>query len=230
MIKMNIQFKHLPFYWLFTAVFIIAFNQPAFCQSLPQDAPGQSSMLKHGVLIIVLNSNSSQVKYLNSVIADPSKTEKERLIASGHLKKIIIRRDSFNLLVRNSFDSVYQFSDVRYIYQQDFKSNDKNHFNQYFLDKSGKPDPELSIGDKNYLIMSYIDRTTSSGTTALNLHLYLPDMKEANRDIQFPGIGNLINILVDNGKYATAGKMLMKRILKFQHRLKSSYLESLKQE
>lgn len=78
--------------------------------------------------------------------------------------------------------------------------------------------------------MSYMDRTTASGSTALSLRLLLPDKSEAHRNIQFPGVGNIINIMLDNGKYKTAENMLIKRIIKFQKHLRNNYVASLKLE
>ncbi len=221
--------KHMSTQLLWFCVTFFSWST-LFSQNITQDAPGQAKLLKQGVLVIILNNNTNQINYLKAIIDNEKSDKKSRDHAQKSMDAITTRTDNFNRIIRHAFDSVYQYSEVRYIFQKDFKKEDVSSNNQHFLDRNNVVNPDLSIGNKPYLIMSYMDRTTASGSTALSLRLLLPDKSEAHRNIQFPGVGNIINIMLDNGKYKTAENMLIKRIIKFQKHLRNNYVASLKLE
>lgn len=222
--------KITHFYALILSLCALFFSWNVSAQNIANDAPAQAKLLKRGVLVIVLNNNINQITHLKAIIDDEKSDRKSRDQAQKSMDAITARTDNFNRIVRHAFDSVYKFSEVRYIFQKDFKKEDSLSNNQHFLDHNNVPNSGLSIGDRAYLIMSYMDRTTASGTTALSLRLLLSDKSEAHRDIQFPGVGNIINIMLDNGKYKTAENMLIKRIIKFQKHLRDNYISSIKEE
>ncbi|KXK18841.1 MAG: hypothetical protein UZ08_BCD001001666 [Candidatus Parvibacillus calidus] len=200
---------------------------PAQSES-PSSATGQAALLKKGFLIVRLPSYDKQEKYYNAIIGDSLSGKKERERAQAQLHALTTRRDGLIRVLRHTIDSVYRFSEVRYISQRDFNSPDKDSINQSFLTPETIKDPSLSIGDRPYMVLAYMDRTSEAGTNMLNLRLLLADGNEANQAIQFPGVGNIINILLDNGKFDAAEKLLLKRMMKFQNRLQKQYANSVK--
>lgn len=200
---------------------------PAQSES-PSSAKGQAALLKKGFLIVRLPSFDKQEKYYNAIIGDSLSGKKERERAQAQLHALTTRRDGLIRVLRHTIDSVYRFSEVRYISQRDFNSPDKDSINQSFLTPETFKDPSLSIGDRPYMVLAYMDRTSEAGTNMLNLRLLLADGNEANHAIQFPGVGNIINILLDNGKFDAAEKLLLKRMMKFQNRLQKQYANSVK--
>ena len=200
---------------------------PAQSES-PSSAKGQAALLKKGFLIVRLPSFDKQEKYYNAIIGDSLSGKKERERAQAQLHALTTRRDGLIRVLRHTIDSVYRFSEVRYISQRDFNSPDKDSINQSFLTPETIKDPSLSFGDRPYMVLAYMDRTSEAGTNILNLRLLLADGNEANQAIQFPGVGNIINILLDNGKFDSAEKLLLKRMMKFQNRLQKQYANSVK--
>ncbi len=200
---------------------------PAQNESI-SSASRQAALLKGGVLIVRLPSYDKQEKYYYAIIADSLSGKQERERAQMQLHALTTRRDGFYRILRHSIDSVYRFCEVRYIAQRDLTGTDKDAMNQSFLSQDGTKDNSLSIGDRPYMILAYMDRTSEAGTNALSLRLLLADGNEADQAIQFPGVGNVINILLDNGKFDTAEKLLLKRLLKFQNRLKKQYANAIK--
>lgn len=194
-------------------------DSPTPTQIRRGEATKLAGRLRDGVLVVRLLSNKSQTEHLTAIINDPAAGDRDKRLARTSLEDIIARRDTFNSILRWAVDSIYRFSDVRYIYDSDYSKTDMDHNNRSFLNAQNRKDPSLDIGDRPFLILAYVNRTTSAGNSKQNFRLLTPDMKEAPREIQVPGTSFFLNILMDSSANKKSREAMIKKLFSFQERL-----------
>lgn len=181
--------------------------------------------LKEGYLIVRLQSFHTQSKYLEKLITDPATDKKEVERAKTELNKILNTRDTFNHNLIQAIDSVYKFSNVRFIYDKDLSLTDTSANNRSFLNDMLISDPTLGIGNSKYLIMGYMNLNTSGGNSKQHFRVLTPDFTEVPREIQVPGSGLIYNFTADNGSSSGFKRAMIKKILSFERRLVTFYDE-----
>ena len=195
-------------------------EQQAFARTLIQD-------LNKGVLLVRLNFHQNQINYFRSIIEDQSQPEKDRKWARTSLNDIESRRDTFNIFLRAALDSVYRFSEVRYIYDKDYNSNDPAENEGNFLNKKFVKDPSISIGNKKFLLLIYTNLTLTSGQSKENFRIVSPDFTDVPEAIQIPGSGILFNIKSDIRNIPQFKKAMINKVRSYQEKLDEYYSNGL---
>lgn len=175
--------------------------------------------LKDGVLIVRLNFHQNQVTYFESIINDDKQSEKDRSWAKNSLKSIESRRDTFNTFLRFAMDSVYKYSEVRYIYDKDYNAKDPQANEGKFLNADWKKDPSLNIGNRNFLVLIYTNLTKSTGQSKENFRVVSPDFTDVPKEMQIPGSGILFNIKSDIRNIPIFKKAMINKVLSYQTKL-----------
>ncbi len=196
-------------------------QQLKYAQNLIKD-------LKDGYLIVRLQSFSTQIRYFEKKMSDPKTDQKELVRSEKELRSIISDRDTFNHILKIAMDSVYKFSQVRFIYDKDYSLTDTAGNNRNFLNDQMKADPSLGIAASKFLLMGYVNITTSSGQSKQYLKVLTPDFTEIPGQMQVPGNGVIFNLASDYNifKFRTT---MNKKIMKFNKKLEAFYTESLSQ-
>jgi len=163
------------------------------------DAKEQYKSLRSGYLIVILPSYRTQTDHYEKVLASQPDKKTQDLIAKKQ-RTLFESRDKENNEVKRKFERYYQFSPVRFIYDNDYVIGDRAHNNHFFLNRENKPEVNLSIGEKPFLIAGEM-MSHSNDKEWQDFYITYPDLTRLPEPFPdrptkiFRGIADLLNLV-----------------------------------
>lgn len=164
-----------------------------------------TKQLERNSLVVVLKSESKRLKQLETMSRDVKLSEVQRRNVLLKLNAVKREQQVINQALINSFTSVYDFSDVNFIYDTSITSL-KNGLSQgIFTDNNGKLDESIELKDSNFYVCHY--RIVSKSKQTEGLVMYNAEMEKVKAP--FPtvtvsgssGFNVFLQLLTDNDNY-----------------------------
>ncbi|MBP7274255.1 MAG: hypothetical protein KA974_10455 [Saprospiraceae bacterium] len=148
-----------------------------FCLLLGNSINAQSNektpieTLKEGVLAVRLPSNNKKILAIEKMLEN-TKSEKEIKRLQKLRQETIDERDRTRKYMMQYFNTDYSFSQVVFFYDTAITKLAQGHPNDIFLNENGNIDKNISVTNKQILILNYganTDPSTSSGVSGASI-------------------------------------------------------------
>ena len=109
--------------------------------------------LKNGATIVRLYMNKPKMDVLKKSINDPSLSKEKQVKLKKQLDDHVIERQDYVIKTIHAFDSIYDFSNVYYIYDYDQKRFTSGERSNIFVGIDGEIDNKRTMMEENYLFL-----------------------------------------------------------------------------
>lgn len=127
--------------------------------------------LKSGAAIVRLYMNKPKMDVLTKAINRPAVSEKQKVELQKQLDDHIIERKAYVIKTINAFDSIYDFSNIYFIYDYDQKRFQNGERKNIFVGQEGEINSRITMNETFYLLLG-------RGGNDETFVFYQPDGKE----------------------------------------------------